>query len=141
MIIDVNKHIRQKTYSGKLAFSYNPPERLITVPLTSFSGAAEVDIEYWLLEDDSVEAKGSVKFTLRGSCSRCLRPAEKDVTGEISAYFVPEGGNKAEFDDYEYKKGVIDLTECVNDAIMGAMPYSLLCSEDCKGIEYSETDD
>lgn len=141
MIIDVNKHIRQKTYSGKLSFSYNPPERLITVPLTSFDGAAQVDIEYWLLEDDSVEVKGYVKYVLKGSCSRCLGPAKKDVTEEISAYFVPKGGQKTEFDDYEYEKGAIDLTECVNDAIMGAMPYSLLCSEDCKGIEYSETDD
>lgn len=141
MIIDVNKHIRQKIYSGKLSFMYNPPERLLTIPLTSFGGAAKVDIEYWLLEDDSVEVKGNVEYEIKGSCSRCLNPARRDVTGEISAYFVPEGGDKTEYDDYEYSKGVIDLTECVNDAIMSAMPYSLLCKEDCEGIEYNETDD
>lgn len=141
MIIDVNKHIRQKTYSGKLSFLYNPPDRLLTIPLTTFKGGAEINVEYWLLEDDSVEVKGSVKFTLKGSCSRCLSPAEKEITGEIAAYFVPQGGQKTEYDDYEYGKGVIDLTECINDAIMSATPYSLLCREDCKGIEYNKTDD
>lgn len=136
MIIDVNKHIFQKQYSGRLSFDYAPPERLLTVPLTSFEGKAKVDIEYWLLEDDSVEVSGSVKYILTGSCSRCLSPARKEIEQEISAYFVPVGGKRVSDDDYAYKNGAIDLTECINDAIMFGMPYSLLCSEDCEGIKY-----
>jgi len=136
MFIDVKKHISQKIYSGRLSFEYVPPERLLTVPLTSFEGNAKVDIEYWLLEDDSVEVSGSVKYTITGSCSRCLSPARKTIEQEISAYFVPNGGKKGSDEDYVYKNGTIDLTECINDAIMFGMPYSLLCSEDCAGIKY-----
>jgi len=140
MIIDVNKHISRKIYSGKLSFSYTPPSRLITVPLTDFESDAEVNVEYWLLDDDSVEVKGKVSYVISGSCSRCLNPARKQITAELSAYFIPEEGRRIDYDDYLYSKGIIDLTECVNDAIMGAMPFSLLCDEGCKGIEY-KTDD
>jgi len=137
MFIDVNKHILKKNYSGELKFEYAPPARLITVPLTSFEGNAEVFVEYWILEDDSVEVKGSVEFVVSGSCSRCLRPARKAIKEEISAYFVPSDGKKVDYDDYIYEKGVVNLTACIDDAIMCGMPYALICGEDCPGIDYN----
>lgn len=140
MVIDVNKHILTKTYSGSLDFVYAPPERLITVPFTSFEGKAKVSLEYWILEDDSVEVKGKVEYVISGSCSRCLRPARKAVSEEISAYFVPLGGKKVDYDDYVYERGIVDLTSCVDDAIMCGMPFSLICGDDCPGIDYNLAD-
>lgn len=136
MIIDVTKHILQKKYSDSVSFEYAPPARLLTVPLTDFEGPARANLEYWLLEDDSVEVKGFVEYTLVGSCSRCLSPARKVIRQEISVYFVPSEEKRVGDDDYVYAGGTIDLRECVDDAIILGMPYSLLCSENCAGIEY-----
>lgn len=137
MIIQVQKLNRQGKYSGELEFNYNASDKLISIPYVSFLNAVNVKIAYWILEDDSVEIKGSVNYFLKGQCSRCLKETGSHVTGEIDAYFIPDGGRKLEEDDYIYTNGVVDLTECVDDAIMLSMPYVLLCDENCEGIKYN----
>ena len=42
--------------------------------------------------------------------------------------------NKDDEDAYFYSKGLIDLTEMVNEKLLLSFPYSVLCKEDCKGI-------
>lgn len=136
MIIDIRKLISQSKYSGECHFSYDPPARLDSVPLTEFSGEARIDVSFWILEDDSVEIKGKVTYSLKGKCSRCLKDTASEFEGEINAYFVPEGKKKYDEDDYTYKNEVVDLTECVDDTIIFSMPYVLLCDESCSGIAY-----
>ncbi len=137
MLIEVRKLNMQKKYSGECEFSYSAPQELVLVPLATFAGDVQVKISYWILEDDSVEVKGSVAYALQGKCSRCLNETSASFRGEIDAYFIPQGG-KGEEEDYTYQKGVVDLTACVNDAIMLSMPYVLLCREDCEGIAWQD---
>lgn len=134
MIIDVRKLNAKKEYSGELVFDYEAPETLIDIPYVKFATPIKVEATYDLLEDDSLELTGRISFTLEGKCSRCLKDSKQEVIGELDAYFEP----RKDCEDYSYSNGRIDLREAIEDAVMAAMPYVILCQEDCKGIQYSE---
>ncbi len=133
MIIDVRKLNAQKKYSGRLEFEYEAPENLIDIPFVKFSSPVKVEVEYELFEDDSLELRGKILYTLEGQCSRCLKETSERVEGELDAYFQPFKGGE----DYAYSGGVIDLTNAVNDAIMSSMPRTLSCGENCQDIRYT----
>ena len=79
MIIDVRKLNAQKRYSGSMEFDYSAPETLIEIPFVKFAAPVKVSFEYDLLEDDSMEIRGTVSYKLEGQCSRCLKEASVDV--------------------------------------------------------------
>ncbi len=133
MIIDVRKLNAQKKYSGTLEFEYEAPENLSDIPFVKFSSPVKVEAEYELFEDDSLELRGKILYTLGGQCSRCLKETSERVEGELDAYFQPFKGGE----DYAYSGGVIDLTNAVNDAIMSSMPRTLSCGENCQDIRYT----
>ena len=133
MIIDVRKLNAQKKDSGRLEFEYEAPENLIDIPFVKFSSPVKVEVEYELFEDDSLELRGKILYTLEGQCSRCLKETSERVEGELDAYFQPFKGGE----DYAYSGGVIDLTNAVNDAIMSSMPRTLSCGENCQDIRYT----
>ncbi len=134
MVIDIRKLNAQKKYSGELVFDYDAPELLIDIPFVKFATPVKVEAFYDLLEDDSLELKGKISFVLEGKCSRCLMETSQRIEGELDAYFEP----RKDSEDYSYSNGRIDLKEALEDAVMAAMPYVVLCKEDCKGIQYSE---
>ena len=134
MIIDVRKLNAKKEYFGELVFDYEAPEALIDIPFVKFASPVKVEATYDLLEDDSLELKGKISFVLEGKCSRCLKETKQAVEGELDAYFEP----KKDSEDYSYSNGRIDLREAIEDSIMAAMPYVVLCDETCEGIQYSE---
>ena len=133
LIIDVRKLNAQKKYSGTLEFEYEAPENLIDIPFVKFSSPVKVEAEYELFEDDSLELRGKILYTLEGQCSRCLKETSERVEGELDAYFQPFKDGE----DYAYSGGVIDLTNAVNDAIMSSMPRTLSCGENCQDIRYT----
>ena len=133
MIIDVRKLNAQKKYSGTREFEYEAPENLIDIPFVKFSSPVKVEAEYELFEDDSLELRGKILYTLEGQCSRCLKETSERVEGELDAYFQPFKDGE----DYAYSGGVIDLTNAVNDAIMSSMPRTLSCGENCQDIRYT----
>lgn len=133
MIIDVRKLNAQKKYSGTFEFEYEAPENLIDIPFVKFSSPVKIEAEYELFEDDSLELRGKVLYTLEGQCSRCLKETSERVEGELDAYFQPFKGGE----DYAYSGGVIELTNAVNDAIMSSMPRTLSCGENCQDIRYT----
>ena len=135
LTIDVRKLNSRKEYAGDLNFGYDAPQELIDIPYVEFGGPVQVSLHFDILEDDSVEVKGTVAFVLKGKCSRCLKDAQQAFSGEIDAYFVPDGG---ESEDYRYSGGKIDLSDCLNDAIMLALPSRLVCGDGCVGSEWKE---
>ena len=135
--LDVRKLSAEKKYSGDLAFEFEAEEDLIDIPYVSISAPVKAELHYEILEDDSVEVKGSISYPLKGLCSRCLKETVMNVSGEVEGYFIPSGG-KGEAEDYSYSNGFIDLREFLRDAVMFSMPAGLLCSEDCTAPDYKE---
>ena len=133
MIIDIRKLNAQKKYSGYMEFEYSAPETFIQIPYVKFAAPVKVSFDYELYEDDSLEIRGTVSYTLEGQCSRCLRETQEVIEGELDDYFEP----RKDYEDYGYTNGMVNLTQAVEDAIMASMPYVLSCGEDCEGISYN----
>ena len=127
--IDVLRAQALGKLSGDLSVEVPADNTLIDVPFVTFSTPVFVTAHYEIFEDGKVEVTGSVRFGLKGLCSRCMKETEQEISGELSALFVP-GGEGGE--DYAYQNGRITLDEAVRDAVMFALPNSFLCGEECE---------
>ena len=127
--IDVMRAQALHKLEGDLAFETPADESLIDVPFVSFSSPVLVTVHYEILDDGKVEVRGSVKFSLKGLCSRCMKETEQEITGELDALFVPNGQDG---EDYAYTNGRLQLDEAVRDAVTFALPNSFLCGDDCE---------
>lgn len=127
--IDVLRAQALGKWCGDLSFEYSADDSLLDIPFVSFSSPVSVSAHYEIFEDGKTEVTGTVRFRLKGSCSRCMQEAEREFSGEISALFVPNGQGD---EDYAYQNGRIDLDEAVRDAVAFALPSSFLCGNDCE---------
>ena len=134
MVIDVRKLNAQKLYSGSMEFSYSAPEDLIGIPFVTFSEPVQICFDYELYEDNALEIKGTIRFTLEGQCSRCLQAAKQAVVCELDALFEP----RKDAEDYSYFGGVIQLKQAVDECISANMPYVLSCGENCEALQYTD---
>ncbi len=130
MIIDVNK----LKYSGKLISQF------------AFCGEAQSDllVPFDYVIDGGINVNGTVELhssdvyvdcevncTIVGRCARCLEKSKYLFSEEFSAKYVL---NNAEEGDFLYKRGVVDLTEAVNECIITNAPSVIYCKQDCKGL-------
>lgn len=134
--IDVRKALSRRQYAGDVALEFQADESLLEIPYVKFSSPVTANLRYEIAEDDSVEITGEIRFSLKGACSRCLKETEQTFCGEVDALYVARGG---ESEDYRYKNGVIDLSDCLNDAVMLALPMRLECGENCVAPEWKES--
>ena len=123
--IEVRSLKAKKECEGELHFSYEADPALLDIPFVTFSSPVSADLRYAILEDDSVEVDGTITFSLKGECSRCLAPAEGAITGEVSGLFVVGEGDG---ETYGYRRNV-DLGELLRDALLFALPARLLCGK------------
>lgn len=136
-MIDVRKCNAEGKYTGTLDFEFEGDASLIDIPFVSFSTPVRAVLDYEIFEDNSVEVKGELSFTLEGACSRCLKQTKERIVSEAEALFVPKGG-KAEEEDYTYRNGIVDLGEFLRDTVLFALPSALFCAEGCSAPEYNE---
>ena len=121
--IDVRSLSAKKQYEGTLAFDFEPEDGSLEIPFVSFSSPVHAELRYEILEDGTVEVRGTVTFSLKGACSRCLENAEQTFTGEVDALFE-EGEGDGE--TYGYHR-VVKLSELMHDSLLFALPSRLLC--------------
>ena len=131
--LDVRRANAEKKYEGELETTFEADGSLVPIPFVTFASPVTAKLRYAILEDDSVEVTGTISFTLKGSCSRCLKETQQVFESETEGYFVP-GGEDGE--DYSYTNGVIDFGEFLRDSVMFAMPSRLVCSENCAAPDY-----
>lgn len=130
MIIDVKKLKLAGKTQGEFEFSYIPKTNLLTLPNAVIDGTVNVKCSL-ILQGNDVYSDLTVGCTIVGECARCLKEARYKFLKEASVRFVV---SDPEEDDYLYKKGLVDLTEAVNDIIITEEPSVILCKEDCKGL-------
>ena len=127
--IDVRTCNIRKEYSGELNFEYEADASLVDLPFTELHGPVRVSLTYEIFEDNDVEVKGTLRFSLKGLCSRCLNEVEKAFEAEIDACFT-EGEDDGE--NYGYRSGVVNLEELLRDTLLVALPPRLECDEACE---------
>ena len=120
--IDVRRESAMKRLSGELGFSFEAEDGLIDIPYVEFSSPVKAQLCYEIFADGKVEVKGTLSFSLKGLCSRCLSEAEEEVSFGAEGVFSPDPKD----DEYGYMN-VIDLGEFLRDSVLFALPPRLLC--------------
>ncbi|MEG1911574.1 MAG: DUF177 domain-containing protein [Cloacibacillus sp.] len=128
----------------------------------SFTVAVDRPVSYWnqiytVLQDPQVEVEAffsegriiaSVALRTRVSapCSRCLEPAEADVSGQLRYIFSLRREQHAKDEPEEMRDGEeeiieldswedeIDLGQMIWETLITALPAALVCSNECLGL-------
>ncbi|SDT16290.1 uncharacterized protein SAMN04489717_5287 [Actinopolymorpha singaporensis] len=83
---------------------------------------------------EGVLASGTARVMLTGECVRCLEPLEQPLDVDFQElYAFPE--SEIEDDEASRLEGdLLDLEPVVRDAVVLALPYQPVCSDDCPGL-------
>ena len=99
-----------------------------------------------------IDVRGDLVATLHVPCSRCLETAVLETNTEFRVTYLPEPDDRsrskksgkqgeeeveltAEDLDVAYYSGTtLDLAEPVREQLLLALPMTVLCAEDCKGL-------
>jgi uncharacterized protein len=112
----------------------------------TFSAPVSYDIRLTRKGDDAVLATGSVATRAELNCSRCLEPTTTDIRVDMKTMFEPAADasplpNDAvvdltsdDMDRADIDGDAIDLRFPIQEEIISALPFRLLCREDCKGL-------
>lgn len=80
---------------------------------------------------EGILVTGTVRFRWRGTCRRCLEPAEGERSVEVRELYVEHGDEET---TYALGHEVLDLEPLVHDACILDLPLAPLCREDCLGL-------
>ena len=86
---------------------------------------------------EGVLVSGEVTAGLEGECVRCLAPISEEIAVDVQELYVYE--DHATPDDEEHDLSaldgdLLDLEPTLRDAVVLALPFQPLCSEDCPGL-------
>lgn len=128
---------------GRRPGSMRTVRRAVPAPADLWAGLVGIETGSDLLLDLRLEAimegvlvSGTVSGTVVGECGRCLGPLEQDLVADVQELFVypgheaPEGEEELPQVDGEQ----VDLEPTVRDAVVTALPFQPVCSEDCPGL-------
>mgnify|MGYP004698433787 FL=1 len=130
MVIDVKKLKRSGKESCLFHFDYEADDSAITLPDAEYSRPVSVNGTL-TLGGNEVWAEGEIEYFVSTKCSRCLDDVIFHNIVEFDETFSEDDNADGA---YLYSRGLVDLTEMVNEKLLLSFPVSVLCKEDCKGI-------
>jgi uncharacterized protein len=136
LVIDTRELGRRPGSMRKLSLAVPAPADLgidvLSVPEGS-KLALELRLEAVM---EGVLVSGTARGSLRGECVRCLDPLEREITSELQELFAYPGvGHPGDEDDLPQMEGdLLDLEPVVRDAVVLALPFQPVCSQDCPGL-------
>lgn len=92
------------------------------------------------LEVGGVMLKGKSSAHFKTVCARCAEEAEQELNVPVQMVLKPKTGREQEDVDMEdvqfgtYDGKEVDCSAVVEEALILALPYSVLCRADCKGL-------
>ena len=130
MVIDVKKLKRSGKESCSFHFDYEADDSAITLPDAEYSRPVSVNGTL-TLGGNEVWAEGEIEYFVSTKCYRCLDDVIFHNIVEYDETFSEDDNADGA---YLYSRGLVDLTEMVNEKLLLSFPVSVLCKEDCKGI-------
>ena len=130
MVIDVKKLKRSGKESCSFHFDYEADDSAITLPDAEYSRPVSVNGTL-TLGGNEVWAEGEIEYFVSTKCSRCLDDVIFHNIVEYDETFSEDDNADGA---YLCSRGLVDLTEMVNEKLLLSFPVSVLCKEDCKGI-------
>jgi len=95
------------------------------------SQPVQVDVDLEALSGGGVMVSGTVRFSWRAECRRCLSPAAGTGTASVRELFVVDGDPET---TYSMTPDVLDLEPLARDAVLLELPLAPVCRPDCKGL-------
>lgn len=92
---------------------------------------------------DHIRITGTIRGVLRLGCHRCLKPFQWPMDETVDVFLLEEEKAPQEEElelegeelDFEFFDGqIIEIDQLVAEQIFLALPFKVLCSEDCRGI-------
>lgn len=88
---------------------------------------------------EGVLVTGTAHAGLVGECVRCLEAISDEMSADFQELFVYDEGDDAGADEDELDvrrlvDDLVDLEPVLRDAVVLALPFQPLCSEDCPGL-------
>jgi len=89
---------------------------------------------------EGVLVTGSARAELEGECARCLVPLDDEIDVRFQELFVYDDHQRHQADEdlddetSRLEDDLLDLEPLLRDAVVLALPFQPLCSEDCPGL-------
>jgi len=90
-----------------------------------------------------IRLKGDLSPELELPCARCLEPVRQEVARKFDLLYRPQGSDAraeelsvtdAEAEIGYYRGDGIELDDVLREQVLLAVPFKVLCREDCKGL-------
>ena len=85
---------------------------------------------------EGVLVTGTAHASLAGECARCLEPLTDEITVDLQELYVYEDHALPGEDDEvsTLQDDLVDLEPLLRDAVVLALPFQPLCTDDCPGL-------
>jgi uncharacterized protein len=110
---------------------------LLTIPdFASFRFTAPADVSLVIRRiGRGLELRGTVDVVGEGECARCLDDVRFPLSLEIDENFEPAGDLQDPLSESNVLSGdELDVRDLVRQLIDSALPYVILCREECLGL-------
>lgn len=118
-------------------------ERTVKAPADLGSGVMSVPEGSDIVMDlrleavmDGVLLSGTATMDLDGECVRCLEEIHDEIDVDITEFYLYEAPKDQNEDAEELvlEDDLIDLDPVLRDAVVSAIPFQPLCTDDCPGL-------
>lgn len=92
---------------------------------------------------DDIRIVGKLSTEVEVACARCLEPVRQAVSREFELLYRPQGADKGK-EESSVSKGETEISyyegdgllleDVLREQVLLAVPYRVLCQENCKGL-------
>ena len=134
LVLDIHDLSRRPGTSRTVSRSVPAPADLGT-GLLGVPADSEIELEL-LLEAvmEGVLVSGSARTEVIGACARCLTELRRDLEVELQELYAYPESDAAEDEAGRIRGDAIDLEPMLRDAVVLALPFRPLCTDDCAGL-------
>ncbi|MDQ6943821.1 MAG: DUF177 domain-containing protein [Candidatus Eremiobacteraeota bacterium] len=124
---------------GSVLFAGRPvslDERVEVSPFSEFTFPQPAHVRLDLRRvERGLDVSGTIELAAEGPCGRCLEDVVVPMTVEVEERFDPLGGTSDPFGENNVLSGTdLDVADLVRQLVTSAMPLTLTCREDCRGL-------
>ncbi len=134
LVLDIHDLSRRPGSSRTVSRSVPAPADLGT-ELLGVPADSEIELEL-LLEAvmEGVLVSGGARTEVTGACARCLTELRRDLEVELQELYAYPESDAAEDEAGRVQGDAIDLEQMLRDAVVLALPFRPLCTDDCAGL-------
>ncbi|MBV9831394.1 MAG: DUF177 domain-containing protein [Marmoricola sp.] len=143
LVLDTRELGRRPGSQREVSFSAEAPAGL-GIDILGVPEGSTVDLDLRLeAVMEGVLVTGTAAADLEGECARCLEPITDSIVVDLQELYVydepdhDDRGAREDDEDDDVSRLVddlVDLEPLLRDAVVLALPYQPLCSDDCPGL-------